>query len=302
MVWFVEEPAPRLDRYVAEQRAELSRSQVRRLIDAGLVTVNNAPAKAAQRLVPGDRVRIEQPPEAPSAPAPESMPLTILYEDEHLLAVDKPAGLVVHPAPGHRQHTLVNALLAERPSVAEADLDTQRPGIVHRLDRDTTGVLLVALSRQVQLALQAQFRARQVDKRYLALVYGVPERRQAAIEAPIGRHPVHRKRMAVLESGGRYARTEFTLRESLRGASLLEARLITGRTHQLRVHLGAIGHPVVGDRIYGPQRQRIPAPRQMLHAWRLALKHPITGEPLELTSPLPADFLLILERLRRQSG
>ncbi|MBN1401183.1 MAG: RluA family pseudouridine synthase [Anaerolineae bacterium] len=301
MIWVVDQPAPRLDRHVAERCPELSRSQVRRLIDAGAVTVNQAPARPAQKLVAGDLVRVEPPPEPSRVPSPEPMPLAILYEDEHLLALDKPAGLVVHPAPGHPQHTLVNALLAERPDVARADLDPQRPGIVHRLDRDTSGVLLVALSRSAQRALQAQFKARQVDKRYLALVYGLPERSQAVIEAPIGRHPVHRQRMAVLEAGGRSARTEFTMREPLRDASLLEAHLITGRTHQLRVHLAAIGHPVVGDRVYGPQRQRIPAPRQMLHAWRLTLNHPVSDERLELTAPLPADFVQVLERLRRQS-
>jgi 23S rRNA pseudouridine1911/1915/1917 synthase len=300
LAWSVQKPAPRLDRHVAERCPELSRSRARRLIDAGAILVNDAPAKAAQHLLPGDRVLVEMPTdEEPLLPAPEAMPLTILYEDAHLLAVDKPAGLVVHPAPGHRRHTLVNALLAHRPDLVAADLDPQRPGIVHRLDRDTSGVLLVAGHREAQIRLQAQFKAREVDKRYLALVYGRPEPREAAIEAPIGRDPTHRRRMAVLESGGRYARTEFSVCEALYDAALLEVRLITGRTHQVRVHLAAIGHPVVGDRIYGPERQRIPAPRQCLHAWRVSLDHPMTGEALEITSPLPADLNQVIERLRR---
>jgi 23S rRNA pseudouridine1911/1915/1917 synthase len=224
--------------------------------------------------------------------------LDVVYEDEHLMVINKPAGLVVHPAPGHAADTMVNALLAYRPAVTAADADPARPGIVHRLDRDTSGLLVVAATRAAQDALQATFKSRRVAKIYLALVFGTVELERAAIEAPLGRDPRQRQRMAVLTEGGRAARTNYAVRERLPGATLLEAGLITGRTHQIRVHLASIGHPVVGDRVYGPRRQAIVAPRQMLHAWRLELAHPITGAPLAFEAPLPADMAAVLEGLR----
>ena len=292
-------PVTRLDKYVAEQHPELSRAQVRRLIDQGHLLVNGAEARASQGLRVGDTVRVDIPEEQTGSPVPEALPLTVVYEDDDLLVVNKPPGLVVHPAPGHTSGTLVNALLAYRPVVAAADLDPLRPGIVHRLDRDTSGLLVVALTRDVQTALQAQFKARRVTKRYLALLRGTVEREKAAIEAPLGRDPDHRQRMAVVSHGGRPARTEFTVRERLGDATFVEALLITGRTHQIRVHCASIGHPVVGDRIYGPRRSRLKAPRQMLHAWQLTFAHPATTQELTFTAPLPADFEQLLARLRR---
>lgn len=294
-------PAARLDRYVAEQVAGLSRSQVQRLIAQGDVLVNGAPAKASYGPLPGDVITVRY---ALSAPTPSDQsvacfPLEILYEDEYLLAVNKPVGLVVHPAAGHERDTLVSALVAHRPRILRADLDPERPGIVHRLDRDTSGVLLAAFSREAQSALQALFRRRQIAKTYLALVYGHPSPEQAAIESPIGRDPQDRKRMTVLAEGGRYARTEYRVREYLPGCTLLEADLLTGRTHQLRVHFSAIGHPVVGDAVYGPRRGAISAPRQLLHAWRLCFTHPFTGVALEITAPLPSDMAEVIAGLRR---
>ena len=295
----VSEPNTRLDRFIADRCPGLSRSEAQRLIKRGQVLVNGLASKASYYPLEGDLIRVELPSQAPLVPLAERIPLRIVYEDEHLLVVDKPAGLVVHPAPGHASGTLVNALLAHRPDVANADLDPERPGIVHRLDRDTSGVLVVAATRQAQSSLQEQFRSRQVEKAYLTLVYGrlVPE--EAAIEAPIGRDPRHRKRMKVVTEGGRYARTEYRVRENLPGCTFAEARLLTGRTHQVRVHFSSIGHPVVGDRVYGRRRQQIDAPRQLLHSWRLAFTHPRSGEELRFAADPPADFGMVLDGLRK---
>jgi 23S rRNA pseudouridine1911/1915/1917 synthase len=295
-----ESTSERLDRYLAQRFPDLSRSLVQKLIREGAVLVNGAPAKGSYHPRAGDVLLVRLPEQAPATlPLPEELPLRILYEDEHLLVVDKPAGMVVHPAPGHPQGTLVNALLAHRPDILRADLDPQRPGIVHRLDRDTSGLLLVAATREAQEALQKAFATRKVAKTYLALVQGhlVPER--GAIEAPIGRDPCHRQRMAVVPQGGRYARTEYRVRLYLPGCTLVEAKLLTGRPHQLRVHFSAIGHPVVGDRVYGGRRASLPeAPRQFLHAWRLVLAHPMTGIPLRFTAKLPEDLRAYLAKVR----
>ena len=301
LVFRVQESVGRLDRYLADQCSELSRAKVQRLIREGRVQVNGAPAKASYYPAPGDLVRVQIPQAGPNRPAPEDIPLRIIFEDEHLLVVDKPPGMVVHPSPGHSSGTLVNALLAHRPDLAQADLDPQRPGIVHRLDRDTSGLIVVATSGEVQLALQAQFQARQVRKVYLVLVHGrlTPER--AAIEAPIGRHPRNRKRMAVVVEGGRYARTEYQVREYVEECTLVEAMPQTGRTHQVRVHFSSIGHPVVGDKVYGSRRRPVAVPRQFLHAWRLAFKHPVEGQNLEFTSELPPDLARPLDRMRLRS-
>ncbi len=293
----VEDPAERLDRHLAQELEGVSRSAAQRLIRRGAVLVNGVAAKASYKPEPGDVIRVELSEEADEVLLPESIPLRVLYEDEHLLVIDKDAGMVVHPGAGHRSGTLVNALLAHRPDIGVAFGDSERPGIVHRLDRDTTGALVMAARPDVRKALQGQFKAHKVEKRYLALVYGDPSPSRGAIEAPIGRHPVHRKRMAVLSKGGRAARTEYTVRERFGQAALVELLLLTGRTHQIRVHLSAIGYPVVGDRVYGPRRVRIAAPRQMLHSWRLGFTHPITGQRLLIEAPLAKDMEAVLTRL-----
>ena len=297
----MEGSAERLDRYLAQELEGVSRSAAQRLIRTGAVLVNDAPAKASYRPEIGDIIRIELPEESDDIPLAESIPLRVLYEDEHLLVIDKDAGVVVHPGAGHRSGTLVNALLAYRRDIGAAFGDSERPGIVHRLDLATTGALVVAARPEVRRALQRQFKSRDVEKRYLALVYGDPMPPRGAIEAPIGRHPVHRKRMAVLTEGGRPARTEYVVRERLSHAALMELLLLTGRTHQIRVHLSAIGYPVVGDKVYGPRRERIAAPRQMLHSWQLGFTHPVTGQRLVVEAPMPKDMDAVLARLRAQS-
>ncbi|NLD42124.1 MAG: RluA family pseudouridine synthase [Chloroflexi bacterium] len=296
----VGEESDRLDRLVAARFPALSRSVVQHLIRQGDLRVNGAQTRPAYRPVPGDIVSILLPAAAAEAPLPEDIPLDVVYEDEHLVVVNKRPGLVVHPSAGHPVGTLVNALLARYPQVARADLDPQRPGIVHRLDRDTSGLLAVALTREAQQVLQAAFKSRAVDKRYLALLDGTLTPERGAIDSPIGRDPKRRQRMCVLREGGRQARTEYRVREYLGAYTYVEAVLLTGRTHQLRVHFGAIDHPVVGDAVYGRRRQRLGVPRQFLHAWRLCFEHPITGQPLELEAPLPDDLAEPLERLRRE--
>ena len=289
----VDSPGARLDKYVGEKCPGLSRTHARKLIEDGLVTVNGLPAKPALKLETGDRVEVTVPPEPPSRLAPEDIPLDIVYEDADLLVVDKPAGLAVHPAPGHPSHTLANAVLSYLPSLAE-DEDSLRPGIVHRLDKDTSGLIVVAKNRVAQADLSAQFKSRAVSKYYLVLVKGKLTPRSGIIEAAIGRDPRHRQRMAVV-SRGREARTEYRVVKYVGDCSLLEIKPETGRTHQIRVHLAAIGFPVVGDAAYGVKSPRLT--RQFLHAARLGFKLPSTGEYMEFESPLPPDLQRVLKEI-----
>jgi 23S rRNA pseudouridine1911/1915/1917 synthase len=281
----------RLDKYVCRQLPELSRARVQKLIADGHITVNGQPAKPGLKLNTGDKINAIIPPTPSEKPLPEAMPLNIIYEDEDLLVVDKPAGLTVHPAPGHPGHTLVNALLARFPHLAGVG-DSLRPGIVHRLDRDTSGLMLVAKNSKAQANLIGQFRSHSVTKAYLALVRGRLTPETGIIEANIGRDPRHRQRMAIVE-GGREARTEYQVIRYIGDYTLLEVRPETGRTHQIRVHLGAIGFPVVGDKIYGVKSPLVP--RQFLHASRLGFSLPATGEYVEFKSELPADLEKALE-------
>jgi len=293
----VDEGGMRLDKFLAERVADLSRSAIRRLIDTGQVVVNGEAVKASYKVRPGDLVVACVPQPEAEEPAAEAIPLGIVYEDQALIVVNKPAGMVIHPAPGHRSGTLVNALLAHCPDLA-SDSGDARPGIVHRLDRDTSGLILVAKNEQIRRALQSQFKARQVHKVYVALLDGQLEAARGRIEAPLGRDPRHRQRMAVVP-GGREAVTEYRLLASLAGGdySLVEAEPKTGRTHQIRVHFASIGHPVVGDMVYGRRRTRLPVPRQFLHAQRLGFTHPLTGQPLEFEAPLPDDLAAVLQAL-----
>jgi len=287
-------PGERLDVFLSRAVAGLSRSHARRLIDDGLVTVDGAAERPSYRLPAGARITATIPPAEEAEPAAERIPITVIYQDEDVIVVDKPPGLTVHPAPGHPGGTLVNALLALAPELADVG-DKIRPGIVHRLDRDTSGLLVIARNERARVGLTRQLKQREVSKTYLALVQGVPQPPQGTIEAPIGRHPRNRKKMAVI-AGGREAETRYRLREEIDGFALLEVEPVTGRTHQIRVHLAAIGHPVVGDTTYGKRSQIVG--RQFLHAWRLAFDLPSSGRRVEFESPLPADLRAALERLR----
>jgi 23S rRNA pseudouridine1911/1915/1917 synthase len=283
----------RLDKYVCAQVPELSRTQVQKLIAAGNITVNGQKAKPGHRLSPGDRVDVTVPPTPPQELKPEAIPLKIIYEDDDLLAVDKPAGLAVHPAPGHPAHTLVNAILAHFPHLADIG-DWLRPGVVHRLDKDTSGVMLVAKNQAAQANLSKQFKSHSVTKAYLALVKGKLEPENGIIEADIGRDPRNRKKMAVVAQG-REARTEYRVIKYIGGYTLLEVMPETGRTHQIRVHLAAIGFPVVGDKVYGVKSPHLS--RQFLHASRLGFRLPSTGKYVEFESALPPDLAKALEAI-----
>jgi 23S rRNA pseudouridine1911/1915/1917 synthase len=286
-------PGERLDRFVAARSPRLSRTHARELIDAGLITVNGRPAKASLKLDRGDRVMVNIPPEAPPHLEAEEIPLNIVYEDDDVLVVDKPAGLTVHPAPGHADHTLANGLLGYLPSLA-TESDSLRPGLVHRLDKDTSGLLVVAKNRPAQAALSEQFKSRVVSKTYLVLVRGRLTPEAGVIEADIGRDPRNRQRMAVV-AGGRAARTEYRVARYFRDHTLLEIRPQTGRTHQIRVHLAAIGFPVVGDAAYGVKSRYVG--RQFLHASRLGFRLPSSGRYVEFESPLPEDLARTLEEI-----
>jgi 23S rRNA pseudouridine1911/1915/1917 synthase len=289
--FIADKPDVRLDRYVSEQCPELSRTHAQRLIVDGYITVNDHVAKASLKLSIGDRLRVVIPPTAPSPLSPEAIPLNIIYEDNDLLVVDKPAGLTVHPAPGHPGHTLVNAILSHFPGLADIS-DSLRPGIVHRLDKDTSGVMVVAKNGPAQQNLSDQFKAHSVVKAYLVLVKGRLTPEEGIIEAPMGRDSRNRKRMAVVTEG-REARTEYRVIKYLGNYTLLEVMPETGRTHQIRVHLSAIGYPVVGDSVYGVKSPYLS--RQFLHASRLGFKHPSTGEYIEFTSELPPDLVQALK-------
>ncbi|MCB0044519.1 MAG: RluA family pseudouridine synthase [Caldilineaceae bacterium] len=306
----------RLDRWLAQRLPERSRSEIQRWIREGRIQLNGNPAKAADRPEAGGRIRIELPPE-PSGPeaAAEEIPLSIIYEDEDLLVIDKPAGMVVHPAPGHDGGTLVNAVLHHGPDIAGVG-GVRRPGIVHRLDKETSGLIVVAKNDRAHRHLQAQFKARTVYKEYLALTEGVVTPPAGRIIAPIGRHPVQRKRQAVLPEGStgaaraRHAETEYhteavyrfaTPGAAARRFSLLRVILHTGRTHQIRVHLAWRNHPVVGDTLYGYTRRSLPIARQFLHAHRLRLVLPGSDETLEFVAPLPADLTDLLTTLEQEA-
>jgi len=295
----VDKPGVRLDKYVTEQIEGLSRGQVQKLIGNGIIQVNGQLGKAGQKLSSGDRLTINVPPTTPDELAPEAIPLKILYEDDDLLVVDKPAGLTVHPAPGHPSHTLVNAVLSHLSTLPDTG-DRLRPGIVHRLDKDTSGIMLVAKTVSAYANLTGQFKARSIDKTYLVLVKGHLSPEEGIIEASVGRDPRHRQRMAVVdESKGREARTEYSVVKYIDNYTLLEVRPETGRTHQIRVHLAAIGHPVVGDKIYGVKSPYVS--RQFVHASRLGFKLPSTDKYVEFTSDLSPDLEKALEKIRQVS-
>jgi 23S rRNA pseudouridine1911/1915/1917 synthase len=297
----------RLDRFLTTVPGLGTRSQVKQLIDASRVAVDGSPRKAGFVLRTGMQVTVDVPAPLPSSIEPEALPLAVLYEDAHLLAIDKPPGMVVHPAPGSRRGTVVNALL-HRLGALDGVGEASRPGIVHRLDKDTSGVLLIARTTPALEALARQFRTRTIEKRYVALVHGAVRGERGTIDRPIGRDPRDRKRMSVRSRRGRPAVTHWKVGERLPGATLLDVTIETGRTHQIRVHLASIGHPIVGDAVYGGRRRSATAaahdllaacPRQALHAGGLALAHPVTGAPLVFQAPLPPDLRALVDGLRK---
>jgi 23S rRNA pseudouridine1911/1915/1917 synthase len=275
-----------------------SRAEVARLVDDDHVLVGGRPVAKGRRLSAGEIIELLAEPPVDRPPAPEPIPLDVRFADDDLVVVAKPAGLVVHPGPGHPAATLVNGLLARFPEIAGVG-DPARPGIVHRLDRDTSGLMVVARTPRAYDALVDALARRDVERAYLALVWGRLDAPRGVIDAPIARSQTRRTRMAVRDRG-REARTGFEVVEELDGpeVSLLECRLETGRTHQIRVHLSAVGHPVVGDRAYGGARSSLALDRPFLHATRLAFEHPVTGARLELDDPLPAELAAVLEGLR----
>ncbi len=294
----------RLDRGLAEQLPDLSRSRLQQLIRQGQVWLNGQPCLDKNRpLQAGDQIEVRIPPATPTTLQPERIPLDILYEDDDLLVINKPRGLVVHPAPGHTSGTLVHALLAHCPHLSGINGE-QRPGIVHRLDKDTTGALVIAKHDQAHQHLQAQIQAKTARRIYLGVVFGRPAQSQGTISAPIGRHPVDRQKMAVLPPGqGRAAVTHWQVLERLGNYTLMQFELETGRTHQIRVHAAHLRLPIVGDPLYTQSKTSpVKLSGQALHAWKLSFVHPRTGQPLQVTAPLPEEFERLLRQLRSQAG
>ncbi len=300
-------PGVRLDAFLREKFPAASRSTLQRLIEQGHIRVNGKSTKPTHAPRAGDEIEVHWPEARPAEAQPEEIPLDILFEDKSLLVINKPAGLVVHPAAGNEEHTLVNALLHHCKGSLSGIGGVARPGIVHRLDKETSGCLVVAKNDETHLALSEQFAAREVKKIYVALVCGEPARDSGEIHAAIARHPTHRKRMAVRdESEGREAHTSYRVLERLHASALVEAQIHTGRTHQIRVHLLHIGHPVVGDATYGAKQNmrlkeltKYAAPRVMLHARELSFVHPGKKKTMKFEAPLPADFKKALKALRQ---
>jgi 23S rRNA pseudouridine1911/1915/1917 synthase len=299
----VDSSGDRLDSYLSHQLSDLSRSRLQKLIEGGSVKLNGQLCQAKKTILNvGDRLQVVIPSSQPLNLEPEAIALDILYEDEHLIIINKPAGLVVHPAPGHENGTLVNALLAHCSNLAGIG-GVARPGIVHRLDKDTTGALVVAKSDRAHQHLQAQLKAKTAKREYLGVVYGVPASEGGTIDFPIGRHLSDRKKMAVVpvEKSGREAITHWQILERLGNYTLMQFRLETGRTHQIRVHSAHIGHPIVGDPVYSSGRSvGVNLPGQALHAWKLTLEHPISKEIIEAIAPPPPIFTKLLESLRKR--
>ena len=303
----------RLDVFISTHFPETSRSRIQHLIDESQITVDGRARPAGFKLRGGELISVTFPEPPPTTLVAQTIPLEIVFEDDYLIVLNKQPGLVVHPGAGRADQTLVNALLAHAGKLSSIGAPS-RPGIVHRLDKDTSGLMMVAKEDTAHLALTRMIEARQVERRYLALVWGVPRQHHFSIQAPIGRKPSDRKQMAVITSGhaARQAQTDITLQESFGEVSLLEAKLATGRTHQVRVHLAFLGHPIVGDPTYGRRAARAEAatldhntrsliddlPGQALHAYRLAFTHPITGVPLQFQVDPPERFARLLAHLR----
>lgn len=295
-IWEPADQSGRADKILAAKLG-VSRTRLQNWLARGLITAGGRPLAPGVSPKPGDLIIAHPPPPAPDRVQPEHIPLDILHEDQDIIAINKPPGLVVHPGAGHPTGTLVAALLHHcGPSLSGVG-DVQRPGIVHRLDRDTSGVLIAAKNDAAHHALAAQFKSRTLHKTYLAFVHGCPAPPRGTWDGPIRRHPVQRQRMTVAP-GGRPARTDYRVRQTWPGITLLELDLLTGRTHQIRVHAAHAGHPILGDELYGRRRSSTPqVPRQLLHAWKLEFHHPRTGKRLYLEAPIPQDFHHLLQTI-----
>ncbi len=286
----------RLDRFLANKLPEYSRSRLQQLVRGGFVRLNGATTRPRHLVRSGDKIELTEPPLEKIDNQPEPIPLEVLFEDEDIIVINKPPGLVVHPGAGHRQHTLVNALLSHCATLSGIG-GKERPGIVHRLDKETSGCLVVAKNDEAHRELSRQFGERTVEKIYLALVAGKLRKDAGVIEEKIGRHPVHRQRMSVASARGRPAKTDYRVICSGDQASLVECRLYSGRTHQIRVHLHHLGHPVLGDKVYAAHLAKN-FPRHMLHAWKLGFRHPRSGESKSFEAPLPDDFTTAMKMIR----
>ena len=286
----------RLDRFLANKLPEYSRSRLQQLVRTGFVRLNGATTRPRYLVRSGDKIELTEAPLEKIDNQPEPIPLEVLFEDKDIIVINKPPGLVVHPGAGHRQHTLVNALLSHCPTLSGIG-GKERPGIVHRLDKETSGCLVVAKNDWAHRELSRQFAERSVEKIYLALVAGKLRKAAGVIEEKIGRHPVHRQRMSVASARGRPAKTDYRVVCSGDQASLVECRLYSGRTHQIRVHLHHLGHPVLGDKVYAAHLAKN-FPRHMLHAWKLGFRDPRSGDSKSFEAPLPDDFTTAMKMIR----
>lgn len=291
---------PRLDIFLHEKFPETSRSLIQKLIREDFVKYHGNPCTPKTAVKAGETIQIEFPPPKPDKLKPEKIPLSILFEDRYLLILNKPPGMVVHPGAGNLEHTLVQALLHYCKGQLSGIGGVERPGIVHRLDKDTSGCLIVAKTDAAHQALTAAFQEHSIQKYYLAIVKGKPQALSGRIDKPIGRHPVHRKKMSITDNG-REAITEWKIHQPLKDLSVLQCKILTGRTHQIRVHLSSIGFPVLGDLLYGRASPSHPVSRQMLHAWRLELTHPLTQKPIQMEAPIPKDMSQVISQFKIQN-
>ncbi|MCI8727781.1 MAG: RluA family pseudouridine synthase [Hungatella sp.] len=290
----------RIDRYLAESCESLSRSYIQKLLKNGEVLVDGKAVKASYRVCPGDQVLVDIPEAVQPEIQAQDMELDILYEDSDVILVNKPKGMVVHPAAGHLNDTLVNGLMAHCRDQLSGINGVMRPGIVHRIDMDTTGVLIACKNDFAHNQIAAQLKEHSITRKYLAVVHGVIKEEEGTVDAPIGRHPVERKKMSVNEKNGRHAVTHYRVLRRFSGYTYIECQLETGRTHQIRVHMASIGHPLVGDEVYGPRKCPFSLQGQTLHAAVLGFIHPRTGEYLELWAPLPEYFEKLLKKLENE--